>query len=102
MSVRLRRRRTAPVAAVLAVCAAGLPLLVLPAAGEAATQRREIATALATLVKLPTVDRGSPYLEGYDTAMRTALQQAGSLLTGGYEVPVTVRDVVGSVRIVRT
>ncbi len=55
---------------------------------------------MATLVKLPTVDRGSPYLEGYDTAMRTALQQAGSLLTGGYEVPVTVRDVVGSVQIV--
>lgn len=96
----VRLRHTVAMLAVFAVCAAGLPLLALPAAaGEAATQR-QIASAFATLAKLPTVDRGSPYLEGYDTAMRTALQQAGSLVTEGYEVPVKARDLVGTAQII--
>jgi hypothetical protein len=96
----VRLRHTVAMLAVFAVCAAGLPLLALPAAaGEAATQR-QIASAFATLAKLPTVDRGSPYLEGYDTAMRTALQQADSLVTEGYEVPVKVRDLVGTAQII--
>ncbi len=97
VTVSLRLRLIVAMSAVLSVCAAGLPLLVLPAAGEAATQR-QITTAFATLVKLPTVDRGSPYLEGYDAAMRSALQQAGLLVTEGYEVRVKVGDGSGPPR----
>jgi len=95
----VRLRLAAATVTVFAVCTAQLALLALPAAGEAANQR-QIDTAFTTLVKLPTVDRGSPYLEGYDTAMRAALQQAGSLVTEGYAVPVKVRDLVGTARII--
>jgi hypothetical protein len=98
--VGARLRLTVAMPAVFAICAIGLPLLQLPAAAGEAASQRQIATAFAALVKLPTVDRGSPYLEGYDTAMRTALQQAGSLVTEGYEVPVKVRDLVGTAQIV--
>jgi len=79
----------------------GLVLRARPAAATGgATTQRQIARAFATLVTLPAVDRGALYLEGYDAAMRTALQQAASLLTEGYEVPVKVRELVGTAQIV--
>jgi len=96
----VRLRLTVAMVTIIAVCAAELALLALPAAASEAATQRQIATAFATLVKLPTVDRGSPYLEGYDTAIRTALQQAGSLLTEGYAGVVKVRDLVGTAQIV--
>ena len=101
MAVRLRP--VVSIVAVFAICAAGLPLLAPPAAAKGgAGAQRQIARAFATLVRLPALDRGALYLEGYDTAMRTALQQAGSLLTEGYDVPVTVQDLVGTAQIVGT
>jgi len=101
MAVRLRHIVAIP--AVFAICVASLPLLALQAEANGAEEtQHQIATAFATLVRLPAVDRGALYLEGYDAAMRNALQQAGLLLTEGYKVPVTVRDVVGTAHVVAT
>lgn len=83
---------------------AGWPLL---AAGPAAavrtgTTQEEIAAAFHQLQSLPKVAQGEASLEGYDRAMRAALQQAGTRLVSGLEgTPVTVRFSTGPVRVAR-
>lgn len=90
-------------AAVFALC----PLLVVsPTAGaqpsSTVSLRSEIATAFRALRTLPPVARGADSLEGYDPAMRTALQQAGTrLTTAGYGKPVTASFTIGTPDVVR-
>ncbi len=69
--------------------------------GTGATQG-QIAAAFHQLQSLPEVARGEAYLEGYDGAMRAALQQAGTKLVSGLDgKPFTVRFSTGAVRVVR-
>src|SRR5580698_442959 len=62
----------------------------------------EIAAAFQRLQPLPTVARGDAYLQGYDEAMRIALQQAGTrLVEGSSGKPLTVTFRTGPVSVVR-
>jgi hypothetical protein len=68
--------------------------------GQAATAAA-IARAFRAL-DLPPVPRGRALLQGYDTAMRLALQQAGTrLLSGTNGGPLTVSNSTGRVTVVR-
>ena len=57
----------------------------------------QIAAAFHQLEMLPKVAQGRPYLQGYDAAMRSELQQAGTHLLEGIGKPVTVRYSTGPV-----
>ena len=73
-----------------------------PAGAQPSSTRSEITAAFRALRTLPPVDRGVESLEGYDPAMRTALQEAGTRLTSaGYGKPVTASFHVGTPDIVR-
>ena len=83
---------------------AGVPFLAAGPAGDVwtATTQGEIAAAFHQLESLPKVAQGAEYLEGYDGAMRIALQQAGTQLASGFGgKPVTVRFSTGPVRVAR-
>ncbi len=81
------------------------PLLAATPAGalRSDTTQAQIAAAFGALKALPPVERGTAYLQGYDAAMRAALQQAGTALTSGdsFGKPVTVRFHAGPVNVVR-
>jgi hypothetical protein len=88
------------------VLVAGLPAAA--ASGALASRDRldatqhGIAQAFRALATLPAVSRGVASLQGYDTAMRLALQQAGTeLLDGDNGRPATVSDSTGTATIVR-
>jgi hypothetical protein len=89
---------------VLALCSLLVPS---PPAGaqpsSTSSLQSQITAAFRALRTLPPVDRGVETLEGYDPAMRTALQQAGTLLTSaGYGgKPVTVSFTTGTPDVVR-
>jgi hypothetical protein len=69
--------------------------------GQAATAAA-IARAFRALDPLPPVSRGRALLQGYDTARRLALQQAGTrLLSGTNGGPLTVSNSTGRVTVVR-
>ena len=62
----------------------------------------QIAASFQRLQSPPMVARGDAYLQGYDEAMRIALQQAGTrLVAGDGGKPVTVRLSTGAVSVVR-
>ena len=87
----------------LAVLAGG-PLLAAGPAGavRTGTTQGEIAAAFRQLGSLPKVARGEQYLEGYDGAMRVALQESGTRLVSGFGgKPVTVRFSTGRVTVAR-
>jgi hypothetical protein len=88
----------------LAVLAAWLLVAARPSgAVRTGTTQGQIAAAFDQLQSLPKVARGEAYLEGYDGAMRAALQQAGTRLVSGLSGrPVTVSFSTGPVTVVRS
>jgi hypothetical protein len=94
---------TAAVAVAVAVVVAGVGIPVAAADPGDAAARQQIAAAFRAFERLPSVARGGSSLQGYDPAMRTALQQAGNtLLTGSNGIPTTVRETTGPASFVRS
>jgi hypothetical protein len=69
---------------------------------QADSTQQEVAQAFRALAALPAPSRGATTLQGYDGAMRMALQEAGTqLLDGDNGRPATVSDSTGTATIVR-
>ncbi len=111
LSVGRRARSLASGLATLAVAglsvwvpsagAATVPTTAATGATGAATQQA-VARAFRALDPLPPVSRGRALLQGYDGAMRLALQTAGTrLLDGTNGRPVTVSNATGTASVVR-
>ena len=83
---------------------AAWPLVAATPAGalRTGTTEGQIAAAFQRLQSLPSVAQGEAYLQGYDEAMRSALQQAGTqLVAGDSGKPLTVRFRTGPVTVAR-
>jgi sugar lactone lactonase YvrE len=83
---------------------AAWPLVAATPAGalRTGTTQGQIAAAFQRLQSLPSVARGEAYLQGYDEAMRDALQQAGTqFVAGNSGKPLTVRFSTGPDTVVR-